>query len=125
MRLTSYQNRIIRCRRMACFESPVADYKRVAKNTLVLYVRMLAVMAIGLYTGRVVFNALGVEDYGLRNVASGVIGMITFLMGSLSMASSRFLVVEMGRGTPGSLKRMFHDLVLFPFIPRMRFCLAS
>ena len=95
---------------MARFESPSADHKRVAKNTLVLYVRMLAVMAIGLYTGRVVFNALGISDYGLRDVASGVIGMITFLMGSLSMASSRFLVVEMGRGTPGSLKRMFTTL---------------
>ena len=79
---------------MARFESPAADHKRVAKNTVVLYVRMLAVMAIGLYTGRVVFNALGVEDFGLRDVASGVIGMITFLMGSLSMASSRFLVVD-------------------------------
>ena len=98
------------CIRMARFESPAADHKRVAKNTVVLYVRMLAVMAIGLYTGRVVFNALGVEDFGLRDVASGVIGMITFLMGSLSMASSRFLVVEMGRGTPGSLKRMFTTL---------------
>ena len=45
---------------MARFESPAANHKRVAKNTIVLYVRMLAVMAIGLYTGRVVFNALGV-----------------------------------------------------------------
>lgn len=95
---------------MARFEKPKADSKRVAKNTAVLYMRMLAVMALGLYTGRVTFNALGVTDYGLQNVASGVIGMVTFLMGSLSMASARFLVVEMGRGTPGSLKRMFSTL---------------
>ena len=105
-----YQKMRTRCRKMARFEKPKADSKRVAKNTAVLYMRMFAVMALGLYTGRVTFNALGVTDYGLQNVAGGVIGMVTFLMGSLSMASARFLVVEMGRGTPGSLKRMFSTL---------------
>ena len=98
------------CRKAAKFEKPEANSKRVAKNTIVLYVRMLAVMAIGLYTGRVTFNALGVTDYGLQSIAGGVIGMITFMMGSLSTASSRFIVVEMGRGTPGSLKRVFSTI---------------
>ena len=110
MTICAYSKKRDRCRRMARFEKPKADSRRVAKNTAVLYLRILAVMAIGLFTGRVIFNALGVTDYGLQNVASSVIGIVTFLMGSLSMASARFLVVEMGRGTPGSLKRMFSTL---------------
>lgn len=97
---------------MARFEKPEANSKRVAKNTLVLYVRMLVVMAIGLYTGRVTFNALGVTDYGLQSIAGGVIGMITFLMASLSSASSRFIVVEMGRGSAGTLKRVFSTIFI-------------
>lgn len=96
--------------RMARFEKPKADPKRVAKNTIVLYIRMLAVMAIGLYTGRVTFKALGVSDYGLQNIAGGVIGTITFMMGSLSGASSRFIVVEMGGGSVGTLKRVFSTI---------------
>ena len=120
--MKSLANKRIFCRRQGKLEKPGANPRRVAKNTIVLYMRMLAVMALGLYTGRVTFNALGVEDYGLQNVAGGVIGLITFLMGSLSMASSRFLVVEMGRGTPGTLKRMFstlfyvHLLLAFVFV---------
>lgn len=98
------------CRKVATLEGAKANSKRVAKNTLVLYVRMLAVMAIGLYTGRVTFNALGVTDYGLQSIAGGVIGMITFMMGSLSGASSRFIVVEMGRGSIGTLKRVFSTI---------------
>ena len=108
----TFDRKRIFCRRVARFEKPKADPKRVAKNTIVLYVRMLAVMAIGLFTGRVTFNALGVTDYGLQSIAGGVIGMITFMMGSLSGASSRFIVVEMGRGSIGTLKRVFSTIFI-------------
>ena len=108
--MTSFAKKKELCRKAAKFEKPEANSKRVAKNTIVLYVRMLAAMAIGLYTGRVTFNALGVTDYGLQSIAGGVIGMITFMMGSLSAASSRFIVVELGRGKPGTLKRVFSTI---------------
>ena len=110
--MSSFKRKKDRCRQMARFETAKADSKRVAKNTIVLYVRMLAVMAVGLFTGRVTFRALGVTDYGLQSIAGGVIGMITFLMGSLSSASSRFIVVEMGRGSIGSLKRVFSTIFM-------------
>ena len=110
--MTTLERKKAICRRVAKFEKPKADSKRVAKNTIVLYVRMLAVMAIGLFTGRVTFNALGVTDYGLQSIAGGVIGMITFMMGSLSGASSRFIVVEMGRGSIGTLKRVFSTIFI-------------
>lgn len=60
--------------------------KRIAKNTLLLYVRMLVMMAVTLYTSRVVLAALGVEDFGIYNVVGGVVGMLSFLFGSMTSA---------------------------------------
>ena len=64
--------------------------KRIAKNTLLLYVRMLFLMLISLYTSRVILNALGVEDYGIYNVVGGVVTMFSVLSGSLSAAITTF-----------------------------------
>ena len=85
--------------------------RRIAKNTVVLYFRMFVAMAVGLYTSRVLLKALGVEDFGLYNVAGAVVGFCVFLNGTLSAASSRFITVEMGKGTIGSLKRLFSTLL--------------
>lgn len=57
---------------------PSENTKRIAKNTAMLYVRMLFIMAVGLYTSRVVLNALGVEDFGIYNVVGGVVSMLAF-----------------------------------------------
>ena len=54
--------------------------RRIAKNTLMLYVRMLFSMLVSLYTSRVVLNALGVEDYGIYNVVGGFVAMFGFLL---------------------------------------------
>ena len=61
-----------------------ANNKRIAKNTMLLYVRMLFLMLISLYTSRVVLNALGVDDYGIYNVVGGVVAMFSVLSGSLN-----------------------------------------
>ncbi len=55
--------------------------QRIAKNTLLLYGRMLLIMAVSLYTSRVVLNTLGVEDYGIYNVVGGIVTMFAFLNG--------------------------------------------
>lgn len=114
--MTRYEKRRARVAKLAAFEAPEANAKRVAKNTLVLYMRMLVVMFVGLFTGRIFLQALGVNDYGLQGVAGAVIGMFTFLNGSLATASSRFLTVEIGKGTPGSLKRTFSTILTVHFI---------
>ena len=57
--------------------------KRIAKNTLLLYVRMLFMMIVSLYTSRVILNALGVEDFGIYNVVGGVVAMFSVISGSL------------------------------------------
>lgn len=81
--------------------------KRIAKNTLMLYVRMLFGMLISLYTSRVVLQTLGVEDYGIYNVVGGVVAMFSLLSGSLSAAVSRFLTFELGRKDLERLKKVF------------------
>lgn len=57
----------------------VGKNKRIAKNTLMLYMRMLLIMAVTLYTSRIILNTLGVEDFGIYNVVGGVISMLGFL----------------------------------------------
>lgn len=81
--------------------------KRIAKNTLMLYVRMLFGMLVSLYTSRVVLQALGVEDYGIYNVVGGVVAMFSMISNSLSSSVSRFLTFELGKGNMDALKRVF------------------
>ena len=84
-----------------------ANNKRIAKNTLVLYVRMLFSMLVSLYTSRVILQTLGVEDYGIYNVVGGIVGMFSLISGSLSSAISRFITFELGKGDVAKLKRVF------------------
>ena len=84
-----------------------ANNKRIAKNTMLLYGRMLLLMAISLYTSRVILNALGVEDYGIYNIVGGVVAMFSMLSGSLSAAISRFITFELGKGNKENLAKVF------------------
>ena len=68
----------------------------IAKNTLMLYIRMILVMAATLFTTRIVLKNLGVEDYGIYNVVAGVVSMLTFLNSSMASATQRFLSFELG-----------------------------
>lgn len=84
-----------------------ANSKRIAKNTLLLYVRMLFLMVISLYTSRVILNALGVNDFGIYNVVGGVVAMFSILSGSLSAAISRFITFELGKKDEENLRKVF------------------
>ena len=90
--------------------------KRIAKNTLLLYVRMLFMVIIGLYTSRVVLNTLGIEDFGINNVVGGVITMLSFLTGSLGAASSRFITYNLGIGDKSLMNRTFGNIVTIHLI---------
>lgn len=91
---------------------PVSNNRRIAKNTIMLYLRMLLGMFVGLYTSRVVLQTLGVEDYGIYGVIGGVVTMMSFLNASLGGASSRFLTFELGRGNIERLKKTFSSVLL-------------
>ena len=92
--------------------SHTENTKRIAKNTLMLYVRMLFGMLVSLYTSRVILNTLGVEDFGINNVVGGVVGMLGFLTASMSGATSRFLTYELGRGDLVRLKETFSSALI-------------
>lgn len=81
--------------------------KRIAKNTLLLYFRMILTMLISLYTVRVVLKTLGVVDYGIYNVVGGVVVMFSFLSRTMSSASQRFFAFEIGNKNIGQLKKIF------------------
>lgn len=81
--------------------------KKIAKNTLLLYIRMLFLMGVNLYTSRIVLNALGVEDFGIYNVVGSIVTMFSVLSGSLSSAISRFITYELGNRSIDKLKRIF------------------
>ena len=86
--------------------------RRIAKNTLLLYFRMLLMMFIGLFTTRIVLKALGVEDYGVYNAVGGVVTVFTFLTNSISSAISRYLAFEIGRSDMDKLKKVFSTSVV-------------
>lgn len=84
-----------------------ANKKRIAKNTLFLYIRMLIVMAVSLFTQRVVLDKLGATDYGIYYAVGGVVAMLNFLNGTLSTGTSRFLTFELGRHDMHRIKNTF------------------
>lgn len=81
--------------------------KRIAKNAVLLYIRMVVTLVITLFTSRIVLKALGFDDFGLYNVIGGVVTLFAFLRSSMSSSTQRFLAYEMGSGTPDSLRRVF------------------
>ena len=85
----------------------ISNNKRIAKNTIMLYTRMLLIMAVTLYTSRVVLKALGVEDFGIYNVVAGVVSLLGFLNTSLSNASSRFFNFSIAEGNVDKRRKTF------------------
>ncbi|MDE6332093.1 MAG: hypothetical protein K2L80_05780, partial [Muribaculaceae bacterium] len=81
--------------------------KTIARNTAFLYIRMLVVMAVTFYTSRIVLHALGETDYGIYDVVGGIVMMMTFINGSLSASTSRFLTYELGKGDTRRLADTF------------------
>lgn len=84
-----------------------SNNKRIAKNTLLLYVRMLFIMAVQLYTSRVVLNTLGIVDYGIYNVVGGIVTMFAFLNGAMVTSTQRYITFELGKGNMQRLKEVF------------------
>lgn len=85
--------------------------KRIAKNTVFLYLRMFLIMAVNLYTSRIVLNALGVVDYGVYNVVGGVVSMFGFLNSALAQATQRYIAYGIGRDTIEQQRQTFSMLL--------------
>ena len=90
--------------------------KRIAKNTVFLYIRMLLIMGVTLFTSRILFQSLGEIDYGLNNVIAGVIVIFSYLNNSLAAASSRFIAYELGKENAESVENVFKTSFSIHFI---------
>lgn len=84
-----------------------ANNKRIAKNTLMLYIRMLLIMGVNLYTSRIILQALGVDDFGLYNIVGGVVVLFTFINNAMVASTQRFLNYELGRNNPEEAQKVF------------------
>ncbi len=83
------------------------DQKRIAKNTVMLYIRMIVIMLVSLYTTRVVLNVLGETDYGIYNIVGSVVVSMIFIQNSLMSATQRFLSYELGLKDNGNISKVF------------------
>lgn len=94
----------------------VSNNKTIAKNTLLLYFRMIIMMIIGFFTSRVILNALGISDLGLMNVAGSVIAMFTFMNTTLAGGTQRFITFALGEGDVEKLKSTFANAMTLHLI---------
>ena len=85
--------------------------KRIAKNTIALYFRTFITMIVGLYTSRVMLQALGVDNYGINNVVGGIVAMSSLITGTMSQAISRYITFALGKGDKEQLNTMFSTSV--------------
>lgn len=99
--------------------------KRIAKNTMLLYIRMLFMMLITLYTSRVVLNALGVEDYGIYNLVGGVVSIFSAVSTTLNVAINRFITYELGAGDKEKLKKVFSTSINIQLLVIVLFILIA
>lgn len=94
----------------------ISSNRTIAKNTLMLYLRMALTMAVSLYTSRVILSVLGVVDDGIYSIVGGAVSMFMFLNGALSGATSRFLTFELGRDDKERLKQTFSAALMVHII---------
>lgn len=93
-------------------DSHQENNRRIAKNTIVLYVRMIFVLLVALYTSRVLLDVLGVEDYGVYNVVGGVVTMLGFFNGAMVSSTQRFFSFAIGQGDTDQLNRNYSTILL-------------
>ena len=85
----------------------MANVKRLAKNTLFMYIRMILIMVVSIYTSRVILDKLGVDDYGIYNAVASVVAMTAFLTSTLTTSSSRFINYALGSGDKEKQRNTF------------------
>lgn len=71
--------------------------RRIAKNTMVLYFRTFITMIVGIYTGRVMLEALGIDNYGIQNAVGSIIGFSSIITGAMTQAGSRYITYALGK----------------------------
>ena len=99
--------------------------KRIAKNTLLLYLRMIFLLSISLFTSRVVLQTLGVEDYGIYNVVGGVVALFAFLNGAMTGATQRYLNFDLAKNDTKALSETFSTALIIHSLIALTLILLS
>lgn len=92
-----------------------SNSKRIAKNTLLLYFRMILIMVVSLYTSRIILNELGVEDFGIYNLVAGVVILFSFLSNAMITATQRYLSIAIGKKDEKYIQAVFSTSLLSHF----------
>lgn len=90
--------------------------KRIAKNTILLYIRMILIMAVSLYTSRIILNALGIQDYGIYNIIGGIVILFTFINNALVTSTQRFLNFEIGKDSKEEANKVFNSSLVIHIV---------
>lgn len=100
--------------------------KRIAKNTVFLYVRMIIMLLVSLYTSRMVLKLLGVTDLGIYNIVGGIVGLLGFVNSSMAIAVQRFLSFDLGEGNVKKLNKTFSmSVMVHLMIALLLFCITE
>ncbi len=91
--------------------SSISDNRRIARNTFFLYLRMLVLLVVGLYTSRITLASLGISDYGIYNVVGGIVSMFVFINYAMINSTQRYITYELGRGDSEKLSLIFSTSV--------------
>jgi len=94
----------------------ISKNKRIAKNTLILYFRLLIIMGVSLYTCRIILNTLGVEDLGIYNIVGGLVVMFSMISGSFRSSFSRFITYELETNNKEKLKTIFSTSIIVQIV---------
>ena len=104
----------------------MSDHKKIAKNALFLYFRMFLTMVVGLYTSRLVLEALGIIDYGIYGLVGGIVTLFSFLNAAMASSTQRYLSFDLGKGDEEQLKKTFNaTLNIHFFVAFLVFVLAE
>jgi len=103
-----------------------SDNKRIAKNTLFLYTRMILVILVTFYTSRIILKALGVEDFGIFTIVGGIVSVLGLIQSIMASAVSRFFMVELGRKNYVKLNEYFRlSIIIYSGMAIIIFILAE
>lgn len=90
----------------------LSNNKRIARNTILLYMRMVAIMLVSVFTSRITLEALGVEEYGIYNVVGGFIGMFALFRAGFVTTTQRFITYDLGRGDQRELNNTYNTCTI-------------
>lgn len=92
------------------------DNKKIAKNTVILYIRMVVTMAVGIFTSRITLEYLGITDYGIYQSVGGIVGLVAFTNTAISTGISRFITFGLGEDNPQKLRRTFSTILTIQIV---------